>query len=109
MEMIVNKDLNSGDPTLKKWMTAIRYLHMAKRPVQPEAPLPPLPIESLQWAQLARTFHHDIARTRLPSFRDFRTGTQSFDHWGRVEYSFWEKAIAGAWNDHRASACARLF
>jgi hypothetical protein len=28
--MIVNKDFNSGNPTLEKWMTAIRYLHMAK-------------------------------------------------------------------------------
>jgi hypothetical protein len=56
--MIVNKDLNSGDPTLKKWMTAIRYLHKAKRsaPSRAKNPLPPLPIDSLQWRQLAPTF-----------------------------------------------------
>jgi hypothetical protein len=39
--MIVNKDVNSGDPTLKKWITAIRYLHMAKHsaPSSEELPL----------------------------------------------------------------------
>jgi hypothetical protein len=55
--MIVNKDLNSGDPTLKKWMTAIRYLHMAKRSAPSSATNPPpLPTDSLQWTQLAPTF-----------------------------------------------------
>jgi hypothetical protein len=56
--MIVKKDLNSGDPTLKKWMTAIRYLHMAKRSAPSSAKnlLLPLPIDSLQWTQLALTF-----------------------------------------------------
>jgi hypothetical protein len=56
--MIVNKDLNSADPTLKKWMTAIRYLHMAKRSAPSSAKnlIPPLPIDSLQRTQLAPTF-----------------------------------------------------
>jgi hypothetical protein len=57
-KMIVNKDLNSGDPTLKKWMIAIRYLPLAKRSAPSSAKnlLPPLPIDSLQWTQLAPTF-----------------------------------------------------
>jgi hypothetical protein len=38
--VIAAKDLNSGDPTLKKWMTAIRYLHMAKRSAPRKEPLP---------------------------------------------------------------------
>jgi hypothetical protein len=48
--MIVNKDLNSGDPTLKKWMTAIHYLHMLKRfaPSSAKNLFPPLLIDSLQ-------------------------------------------------------------
>jgi hypothetical protein len=39
-------------------MTAIRYLHMAKRSAPSSAKnfLPPLPIDSLQWTQLAATF-----------------------------------------------------
>jgi hypothetical protein len=57
-KMIVNKDLNSGGPTSKKWMTPIRYLHMAKRSAPSNAKnlLPPLPIDSLQWMQFASTF-----------------------------------------------------
>jgi hypothetical protein len=53
--MIVNKNLNSGDPILKKWMTAIRYLQMAKRSAPSGAKniLPSMPIDSLQWTQLA--------------------------------------------------------
>jgi hypothetical protein len=49
-KMIVNKDLNSGDPTLKKWMTAIRYLYMAKRSAASRAKniFPPFRIDSLQ-------------------------------------------------------------
>jgi hypothetical protein len=49
-KMIVNKDFNSADPTLKKWMTAIRYLHMAKRSASSSAKnlIPPLPIDFLQ-------------------------------------------------------------
>jgi hypothetical protein len=56
--MIVNKDLNSGDPTLKKWMTAIHYLHMVTRsaPSSAKSLFPVLPIDSLQWTQLAPTF-----------------------------------------------------
>jgi hypothetical protein len=62
--MIVNKDLNSGDPTLKKWMTAIRYLHMAKRSAPSNAKnlLQPLPIDSLQWTCFAPTFDHRVVR-----------------------------------------------
>jgi hypothetical protein len=39
-------------------MTAIRYLSMAKRsaPSNGKNLIPPLPIGSLQWKQLARTF-----------------------------------------------------
>jgi hypothetical protein len=62
--MIVNKDLNSNDPTLKKWMTAIRYSHMSKpsAPSTAKNPLPPLSIDSLQWTQLAPTFDPRTAR-----------------------------------------------
>jgi hypothetical protein len=52
-KIIVNKDLHSGDPTSKKWMAAIRYLHMAKlsAPSSAKNLFPPLPIDSLQWTQ----------------------------------------------------------
>jgi hypothetical protein len=57
-KVIINKYRNSGDPTLKKWMTIICYLHMSKRSAPSSAKnlLPPLPIDSLQWTQLAPTF-----------------------------------------------------
>jgi hypothetical protein len=63
-KMILNKDLNSGDPTLKKWMTTIRYLHIAERfaPSSAKDLLPPLPIESLQWTHLAHIFDPSTVR-----------------------------------------------
>jgi hypothetical protein len=75
--MIVNKDLNSVDSTLKKWMTAIRYLHMAERSAPSSAKnlLPPLPIDSLQSTQLAPTFYPRTVRhlSRIMSNRHITT------------------------------------
>jgi hypothetical protein len=90
--MIVNKDLNSSDPTLKKWMTAIRYLHMAKRsaPSSEKNLLPPLPIDfngrSLPPLSIPGLSAISIGSWTISTSRYYANkstlfpGTQSFDH-----------------------------